>query len=98
MIDLMAADLKQLGMTVPEGMPDTQEITLYGGGALIFDEYGRLKFHIRNRIDDAEKQSRRLDYLWRSGFFKGGSAAFKNFANIHRSRVIATPNETAEGG
>ena len=28
-------------------MKADQEVRLFGGGALIFDEYGRLKFHIK---------------------------------------------------
>jgi hypothetical protein len=47
-------------------MPPKQEVTLYGGGALIFDEYGRLKFHVRNKILNSDRQTRRLRYLWRN--------------------------------
>jgi transcriptional regulator with AAA-type ATPase domain len=47
-------------------MPREQEVTLYGGGVLILDEYGRLKFHVRNKILNFERQTRRLRYLWRN--------------------------------
>jgi hypothetical protein len=65
-IDLQAGELKRLRIGVPRGMPPSQEVTLYGGGALIFDEYGRLKFHVRNKILNSERQTRRLRYLWRN--------------------------------
>ena len=65
-IDLQAGGLKRLGIGAPRGMPLKQEVTLYGGGALIFDEYGRLKFHVRNKILNSERQTRRLRYLWRN--------------------------------
>ncbi len=63
-IDLRARELKRLGIEAPAGMSGSHEVTLYGGGALIFDEYGRLKFHARNKVLNAERQSRRLRYLW----------------------------------
>jgi len=64
-IDVRAEELKRLGIGVPKGMPTRRNVTLYGGGALIFDEFCRLKFHVRNKILNAERQTRRLRYLWR---------------------------------
>jgi hypothetical protein len=65
-IDLQAGELKRVGIQAPRGMPREQEVTLYGGGVLILDEYGRLKFHVRNKILNFERQTRRLRYLWRN--------------------------------
>jgi len=76
-------------------MPRDLEVTLYGGGALIFDEYGRLKFHVRNRVNDDERQTQRLKYLWEFGFLKSGPAAFR-FSSLHRQRMISLPNRAAE--
>ena len=45
-------------------MPPDREVTLFGGGALIFDEYGRLKFHVRNKILNSSRQTSRLRHLW----------------------------------
>jgi len=64
-IELRAGELKRLGISIPRGMPAQHNVTLYGGGALIFDEYGQLKFHVRNKILNAERQTRRLRYLWK---------------------------------
>jgi hypothetical protein len=49
-LTLEARELKHLGIKTPDGMPSHQEVTLYGGGTLIFDEYGRVKFIVRNRL------------------------------------------------
>jgi len=65
-IDLQAGELKRAGIGAPKGMPREQDVTLYGGGVLILDEYGRLKFHVRNKILNSERQTRRLRYLWRN--------------------------------
>ena len=72
---------------VPKAMPPEKEITIYGGGSLIFDEFGRLKYHIRNKILNADRQADRLQYLWDSGFFdEEDSDVSSRFAAIHRLR------------
>lgn len=95
-IDLQASELKRLQIAVPDGMPKEQEVRLFGGGALIFDEYGRLKYHIRNRLNDRERQSQRLEFLWRYGYFNKGASAFRNFANIHRQKATSLANLALE--
>jgi hypothetical protein len=95
-LELQAGELrkdKKLKITVPEEMPDNQEIRITGGGALIFDEYGKLKFHIENRLDDSERQSQRLEYLWSYGYYR---ASFRNFANFHRQRATSLTVFTRE--
>ncbi len=96
-LNLQAFELKRLQIAVPEDMPKDEEITLYGGGTLIFDEYGRLKYHVSNRLNNRERQSRRLEYLWRFGYFRDPSS-FRNFSNLHRnkrstSKVNSVPEE-----
>jgi hypothetical protein len=88
MIDLRARELADLGIQKPEGMDDGLLIRLYGGGTLIFDEYCRLKYHVRNKIRNAERQTQRLKYLWRFGFFQEGADAQRSFADMHRMRFI----------
>jgi hypothetical protein len=65
-------------------MPDDLELTLYGGGTLILDEAGRLKYHVRNRIRNAKRQDARLKYLWQQGSLNGR----KSFAALHLERVL----------
>jgi hypothetical protein len=91
MITVAASELKPLGVKAPADMPPETEVTLYGGGALIFDEYGRLKFHISNRLLNADRQARRLKYLWEFGFFQRGSSQFRRFSNLHRRRAMNLP-------
>ena len=65
-ITMKASDLARWKVRPPQGMPPSQTVTLFGGGALVFDQFGRLKFHVRNRIDNSDRQTARLDYLWRN--------------------------------
>jgi len=95
-LTLRASELKQLDIRKPEGMPLDTEVKLHGGGALIFDEFGRLKFNIHNRVHNAERQTVRLEYLWKYGYFKEGSAARRSFAHMHRQRARSTYRDPQE--
>lgn len=59
----------ELKIKPPAGIGDWRRVRLFGGGALVFDEYGQLKYQIANRLEDVERQTRRLNYLFESGFF-----------------------------
>jgi hypothetical protein len=95
-LDLNAGQLKGVctGMKKPDGISDDTKVRLNGGGALIFDEFGYLKYHIHSRIDNPTRQHERLSYLWRSGVVDGGgrygftdgSPTGQRFAMMHRRR------------
>jgi len=85
-LTLPASGLTRLGIRAPEWMPADMPVTLYGGGALIFDEYGRLKYHARNRIDNPVRQTRRLEHLWNSGALAPDGAQPLDFQKLHRRR------------
>lgn len=80
----------------PDGMEEHQEVTLYGGGALIFDEYGHVKYHINNRINNANRQSPRLEYLWKYGYFDDKSETENVFARMHLQRALDLPTTASE--
>lgn len=88
--------LKSFGLQKPAGMPDDQDVTVFGGGTLILDESGRLKYHVRNRIRNPKRQNPRLNYLWKNG----GFSARKAFGNLHLERVLrgtGTAESESEG-
>ena len=87
LLRLQAFEVKHLGIKIPSSMPSQQEVTLYGGAALIFDEFGQLKFNVRNRLLNPVRQTQRLAHLWTSE----GSQAFglgdnseRRFAKMHQ--------------
>ena len=94
-LELLADELPELDIRKPRGMPDDQKVTIYGGGILIFDEYGRLKFHIYNRFRSAF-QTRRLRYLWEYGFFTPAAVARLRFSSLHRHRASGAETERRE--
>ena len=96
MLVLTPAEVETFNISTPAEMPENQEITLYGGGALVFDEYGRLKYHARNRILNAQRQTRRLKYLWDYGFFDDEQESQNLFARLHLQRSLNLPSNFKE--
>jgi hypothetical protein len=86
-LELDAGELKAFGVAKPPGVPDEQHLCLYGGGALIFDEHGVLRYHVNNRVLNATKQTARLAHLAHMGCFVPGRDARGLFARLHRLRM-----------
>ncbi len=73
-------------------LPAETPVKLWGGGSIIFDQFGRVKYHQCKRLDDWARQARRLQYLLdrkmhdRSGRygFSLGMPAGMRFAMAHQ--------------
>jgi hypothetical protein len=86
---LSARELHTLKIKQPEGMPDDTKVTLYGGNAVIFDEYGHVKYNIGKSIMDVTRQTERLNYLWRQGAYDKGASKARAFSRLHLRRNTA---------
>jgi hypothetical protein len=96
---LRTSELGTLGIELEKGtIPEDAIVPLYGGGTLIFDEFGRLRFYIHNSLDNPERQTRRLRHLASRGFFRGhdGEDARANFAELHRQRALDPDSDPSE--
>jgi hypothetical protein len=73
---------------------------LYGGGVLIFNEYGRLKYWVHNDVF-GRRQTERLKYLWEAGFLeaRGDRAEYRaaRLSTLHRLRATDARRFPAEG-
>ncbi len=83
-------------MRLPRELDDDDLIPLYGGGTLIFDEYGRLKFYIHNSLGNVKRQQRRLDHLFACGALPERDARERDFSRIHRLRGFDAGNPREE--
>ncbi|WP_457101146.1 hypothetical protein [Microbacterium sp. P5_E9] len=92
MIEMTAGEFVRISeLPLPDGVKPTTLVQLFGGGTLVFDQFGRLKLHIYKRIDDWRRQRRRIEYLQASGQrdtskrigFADGSARGQAFAELH---------------
>ena len=100
--DDRADHAEAVAATDDAGDIDSRTLTLYGGGTLIFDEYGRLKYHVSNDVLHPKRQSERLADLVRFGDFRvsrQGSLAAKglSLSAIHRLRSLDGSRLPGEG-
>jgi hypothetical protein len=78
-----------LGCERPAGMSTRQRIQAFGGGVLIFDQYGQIKYHITHALYDGARQRRRLEYLNEHGGTGPRRGLRDRFAALHRARAEA---------
>jgi hypothetical protein len=80
------------GMHVPAGMAPETVVELWGGGVLVFDQFGRFRLHQRQPLLDLDRQDRRLQYLYDHGV-RGADGSFgvsdglgdlRRFAQLHQ--------------
>lgn len=97
-LTIQAGELEQLQVPIPKpkGMPSEIDVTLFGGGTLIFDEFGQLKYHIRRRILSQTSQKERLKYLWKYGYFTSEDFTKDFFLRIHLKRSAIFSNHFQE--
>lgn len=93
-VEILVATARELRtdykITVPSTIPDWKGIRIVGGGTVIFDEYGQVKYHIAHHVStsaqDREWQSRRLAWLESQGRLDQKADPANHFAMLHLSR------------
>jgi hypothetical protein len=90
---------RAIGLRVPKAVPSGARVRVLGGGTIVFDQFGRAKYHHRKDIRDTRRQQRRLSYLVRDGLsdddslgVSDGMPAGQRFAILHQPD--ADPRET----
>lgn len=90
-LELTAGELAERGVELPRDLNGDTQLQIWGGGVLIFDQFGRAKYHQRKRLNDWKRQGRRLDYLVRYGLrdsrgrygFTVSAPRGQRFASLH---------------
>ena len=91
---LRGDELNDHGLRRPRGMPHDALIELYGGGTLIFDVRGNLKYHIRIHINDPRRQNEIIEHLVERGEYM---TSLTSFASLHQRRTIKSATSKARG-
>jgi len=90
-LTLTAEEFAKIGIGMPSDIEPDKVIRIYGGGALIFDEYGQLKYQIARHLarspHDLERQSRRIQYLWDNGRLDDIEDGTSRLAALHLARA-----------
>lgn len=98
MLDLSASELEETAeLAIPDTLDPDTPVQVFGGGTLVFDQFGRLKLHIHKHLDDWRRQLRRVEYLHRTGRsdttgrlgFSSGAARGQGFAELHSTELSA---------
>lgn len=95
-LTVYASELSALGIKKPTDMPTAKLIHLFGGGTMVFNEYGLLKFHIGTGVT-SDKQTDRLQSLWDRGHFAQPQSVTARIAAMHRDRELR-PSISGKGG
>lgn len=86
------AHFGRLGARLPDGIDKRTAVQMWGGGVIVFDQFGRAKFHQRKLLQDwGGRQSDRLDYLVSHGLadsrrrfgFSYGERRGQRFSALH---------------
>ncbi|MEI9416129.1 hypothetical protein [Mesorhizobium sp. Cs1321R2N1] len=90
-LTVTAGELRQdFNVDVPDGIKSWRPLRLLGGGTLIFDEYGQLKYQIANHLlkdrGDKKRQGDRLAYLWKQGLLDTKNDRTGDFSALHLAR------------
>lgn len=90
-LDIFGAEFKPLlKVERPRVMHTTDKFTAFGGGVLILDQYGQVKYHIANKLNDPERQFARAEYLLESSQFTDVDPNDRlRFAIMHQQRMGA---------
>lgn len=88
-LDFFSAEFEHhFGVERPEGMNTKTRLTAYGGGVVILDQYGQVKYHIANPLNDSARQRQRLEYLYETGQLEPGDQRLR-FGLKHQHRMGA---------
>ena len=80
----------------PPNIGEDTKLKVWGGGTLVFDEFGGLKYHQEKRLDDWDRQQRRLEFLVRQGMWDTkGRLGFSNGMPLGQRFAVA---HTASSG
>ena len=66
-LQLTAAELAGFGVKLPARLAKDTQLEVWGGGVLVFDQFGRAKLHQTKPLEDWARQQRRLSYLVSQG-------------------------------
>lgn len=84
---VFARELDSLRIACPKGLSGQTFLALYGGGTILFDEFGRVKLHIGTGVR-SPRQGARLQNLYDHGAFNRDIEATTRFAELHRRRML----------
>jgi len=89
---LTAGELRDdFDVKVPSAIPDWGRLKILGGGVIVFDEYGQVKFNIAHGLlatpGDRARQTARIKHLFETGYYDEQQQPASRFALLHMMRA-----------
>jgi hypothetical protein len=79
-------------VAMPAELPGWRRVSILGGGTIVFDEYGQVKYQIANHLllsrADRRRQSARIAHLFAGGYFDQPGDSRSRFALMHMRRTM----------
>lgn len=90
-IEMFTSEFKSIcGIQRPDGMDTKTRLDVYGGGVVVLDQYGQVKYHICNPLRGGKRQQERARYLFETGRIgRRSSPDAMRFAMAHLERMGA---------
>lgn len=95
LMDIRAGELKFLNIPKPRGLSNDANIRLLGGGTLLFNDYGKLKFHVATGVA-SRKQKARLEA--NETFGQDDERGARRFVSLHLRRAMSARRRATNGG
>ena len=97
MLELTVGELCSVsGAALPADLDPATPLQVFGGGTLVFDQFGRAKLHVYKPLGDWDRQVRRLEHLHRAGLYREGSAIGSTYGKA-RGQSFAELHNTDPG-
>jgi hypothetical protein len=94
MVDIFGAETESiLGFPLSKslksaGLTSKSHIAAFGGGVIVLDQYGQVKYHVANRLKNPKRQQARVEYLLETGKLGGSEGASRlRFAMAHQKKM-----------
>ena len=94
MVDIFGAETESiLGFSLSRslksaGLTSRSRISAFGGGVIVLDQYGQVKYHIANHLRDGKRQAARVEYLLETGKLSSGEGTSRlRFAMTHQKKM-----------
>jgi hypothetical protein len=97
-LELTAGEAEQQGLELPAGVAATAQLQIWGSGVVVFDQFGRPKFHHSKPVRCWRRQARRFAFLASHGLADGeGRLGFSSRdGSSSRFAALHVPDERAK--
>jgi hypothetical protein len=88
LLNFKAYESKQVAGIRIKTRDENKVYRIHGGGVIILDEFGRVKYHVHSKITDSDKQQQYVNYLDWIKERSWASDEDLRFSRLHVHRMV----------